>query len=308
MTGLKFVYTHTWCLPVFWENAGRWVLRICYVKYSVLRVHVLGVRILLQYSEATELTVVYRPFLPKSNIMSKNVEGIMMTGRERTAAAKATTRVITNLRPLHRISGLLAILCLLTLPLKIKCEPIAAMDQAIGQWLVKLSPCSSWFTPNKQLIFPPRGLYDEKESSALARRSSLDCRLSLFRNGTFCMAPMDDATPLSPIHGSWQVLSNPYCATDRYYDNVRMKSYRRCQKSNEGATLQQGQFQLHAKMWGRYESYTGIRRRLSRIPLPRMNHGTVVWKNDDVEESPWKTRRVCATFTAKRCQQLGLYR
>jgi hypothetical protein len=236
----------------------------------------------------------------------------MMAGTSTALARTTSRRVIICLRRFNRISCLLALLCVLTLPLKTKCEPVAAMDQAIGLWLVKLSPCSTWFTPNKMLIFPPRHPYDEKESKMLVQRSSLNCRLSLFRNGTFCMAPMDDdrptaaATSLSPIHGSWQVLSNPYCATDRYYDNVRLTSYRRCQKSKHDervVTMQQGQFQLQAKMWGRYESYTGIRRRLSRIPLPRMNHGTVVWKTDEVDDSPWKTRRVCATFTATRCRQ-----
>jgi hypothetical protein len=96
------------------------------------------------------------------------------------------------------------------------------------------------------------------------------CNLKVFRNGTFALEPTNEALSLAtavggrssvacleklssaskddtmhhsdgknealaflPIRGRWNVLSNPYCATDRFYDDLHLSSYPRAQKRIE---------------------------------------------------------------------------
>ena len=204
-----------------------------------------------------------------------------------------TTKGSPSPRTLARLPCLLNMICLLIAISRTACEPISAMNQAIGQWHVELS-ASQWFGGTNHLVFPPRQIYDEKDP-AIKTRGSMHCHLSLFPNSTFCLSPLQE--DLADIQGKWKVQSNPYCPTDRYYDNIVLESYRRTQKNESGDILQQGNFRLHAKLWGRYESYQVIRRKFKRIP--RMSHGTIIWAKEGVK-IPCRARRVCSTFTAKR--------
>jgi len=236
-------------------------------------------------------------------VLFRSVDLSSATGTMASGGMKHTKATPTCCLPSHRsltkIPSLLTILCVLMGLATISCEPIDAINQAIGQWKVKLS-CSTCFGDSNTLIFPPRKLYDEKDPANTKRSSSMDCQLSLYPNGTFCLSPSD--TNRFYLKGEWKVQRNPYCPTDRYYDKVVLDSYRRTQKNERGEIMQVGQFHLHAQLWGRYESFTGIRRLFGQRPIPRMNHGTMLWIIDEVTKNPWKSRRVCATFSAQRCQ------
>jgi hypothetical protein len=89
---------------------------------------------------------------------------------------------------------------------------------------------------------------------------SFDCQLNLFSDGTFAMKPRDEKSwtrlagtstnilgsinqggsepvttesnqtpPYLVVHGRWKVHSNPYCVTDRSYDEVSLTSVPRVQ-------------------------------------------------------------------------------
>ena len=63
----------------------------------------------------------------------------------------------------------------------------------------------------------------------------IPCRLSLYANGTFGMTDHHDSKIQSPsssllIRGKWKLQTNPYCVTDRFYDDIILESYPRVQK------------------------------------------------------------------------------
>jgi hypothetical protein len=85
------------------------------------------------------------------------------------------------------------------------------------------------------------------------RRRLLECTLSIHPNGTFHMQPSTDHVVVStadddsvslygnhatnsnsnsilPMRGRWSLETNPYCVTDRFYNDVVLKPYKRVQK------------------------------------------------------------------------------
>ena len=166
------------------------------------------------------------------------------------------------------------------------------------------------------------------------RRLTLACRLSVYPNGTFVLQPkqQDDvvsllesssSTPESlvssssqhhhqrqerlTIHGTWNILSNPYCATDRFYDQVHFHSYPRVQKlvhvtqylpfqqkrkndpgrmvETDEEILNRIQLHLHCRLYGHFAKLSRPSwRRSSRTQPPhsketraiRLTHGTIL--------------------------------
>jgi hypothetical protein len=111
---------------------------------------------------------------------------------------------------------------------------------------------------------------------------SFDCQLNLFSNGTFALQPRDEKywtrlllagsdggssgsqshttqhpplpTPTPPhtrpylaIHGRWKVHSNPYCVTDRSYDEVSLVSKPRVQTRSVAPTNKNTKTAKHTK-------------------------------------------------------------
>ena len=204
-----------------------------------------------------------------------------------------TTKGARTHRTLAMSSRFLTMICVWIAITRTACEPISAMNQAIGHWHVELS-ASRWFGGSNHRVFPPRQIHDENDP-AIKIPHSIHCHLNLFPNSTFCLSPLKGE--LTNIQGIWKVQSNPYCPTDRYYDKIVLESYRRTQKNDSGSILQHGHFRLHAKLWGRYEGSQVVRRKFKRVP--RMSHGTITWAKEGGER-PYQSRRICTTFTAKR--------
>ena len=111
-------------------------------------------------------------------------------------------------------------------------------------------------------------------------------------------------TGVLDLRGSWNVLANPYCVTDRLYDQVSLTSYPRqkigTRKGNrttaatatEESVLRTIHLTMNCRMWGRHN-------RQSRQRY-RMTHGTLVCRKHDV---PWWKqlhRPVLASFSAVR--------
>lgn len=172
-------------------------------------------------------------------------------------------------------------------------------------------------------------------------RKSIDCTLSLASDGTFVLTPKyvetvdpDDNSStntkedyettnhdliiktnerneearngLLDIRGSWNVLANPYCVTDRLYDQVSLQSYPRQKMATEQGqgnndnteekVLETFQLALNCRMWGRHNRQNDER----RTQRYRMTHGALVCKDHDV---PWWKqfcRPVVGSFSAVR--------
>jgi hypothetical protein len=133
-------------------------------------------------------------------------------------------------------------------------------ELSIGVWNVTMKCRRSSFTSE---VFPPRVSREETDPTLSRRQQrrlwlpswgadksqSFDCQLSLFSNGTFALQPRDEKSwtrlagtniltlndepshplPYLAVHGRWKVHNNPYCVTDRSYDEVTLASNPRVQ-------------------------------------------------------------------------------
>ena len=169
---------------------------------------------------------------------------------------------------------------------------LTARELALGDWnlMIKTTRRSIDGEPIARAMFP--------YSSMTKRR--LNCRLSLFPNGNFTLVL--EGKNVMPINGRWELGRNPYCPTDRFYDDLLLESYPRARKrTDDGQVLQRVGFQFKCRIYGRY---CGHERRLGRI-----NHGMLLRK-DHLADVPntlvgwWKQRPVIASFTGRPVEVL----
>lgn len=122
---------------------------------------------------------------------------------------------------------------------------IESEDLWMGDWEARIRCSPSWFDSE---LFPPPQQEVQKRQDCKSkpsetirrpfrisehRRRTFPCRLSLYPNGTFTLVPTGDGLQLSSSHlnvnGRWTLLKNPYCVTDRFYDEIRLDAYPRIQ-------------------------------------------------------------------------------
>jgi hypothetical protein len=135
--------------------------------------------------------------------------------------------------------------------------------------------------------------------------SSLYCSLSMCPDGTFVLKPKVVGRHAEQgrlvMRGHWDVLANPYCITDRFYDQLQLKSLPRAAlvSTEAGSRQAYGSVDLSCRVWGRHVRSKMLGRRAW------MTHGTLLWKDDGLTsvKSPARTRRVLASFSAKRTQR-----
>lgn len=191
-------------------------------------------------------------------------------------------------------------LCITTIAAFTQAKVWNAQELAIGQWDVTLK--GGW-------LFDASSIFPRQSSRTVGKLpvkrrpwgSSLDCSLSLCQDGTFVLAPKlgNDHSPLSLrrllVRGQWNILSNPYCITDRYYDELKLSSYPRATiiTPYQKKFFKSGTLDIYCRVWGRYAKSKTIGRK------GWMTHGSLVWK-DGYGKSPWHPRRVVASFSAKR--------
>jgi len=209
---------------------------------------------------------------------------------------------------------------------------IDGYEQVVQNWDV----CLNCRDGEANILFPlskesmEKGVKTESDSSSskigLWRRKSLKCHLALFPNGTFSLKPKDRmamdlsddeqavSCPYMPLRGEWSLRPNPYCITDRHFDELELESYPRVQKrvckiqsDQEGTVeqlMQEVRIKLACHVSGRYG--TAAIRNVCGYPhgkrMGRLTRGTLLW---NVIESPleklpwWKRRRVQATFSGR---------
>lgn len=224
-----------------------------------------------------------------------------------------------------------------------------ASETCVGDWDLNLKCGKKFFS---SILFPSLRLDGVDANKPLSRPHTIfglsqdfPCRLSIFPNGTFALRPSarcppsrslnmqqdhsqtDNNNNILLLRGRWQVEANPYCVTDRFHDNLHLKSYpRRLVKKTGGRkkrdperdTLlwQKGvSLSLHCRICGRYAT-PGIWKRTALLPSKRtrnketrarMTHGLLLWGKNDGEVPPRRTQRqrdnksiVGASFRGKR--------
>lgn len=200
---------------------------------------------------------------------------------------------------------------------------IDAYEQAMQDWDISLN-CGSW-NQGPSLLFPlSKSAVDARipdtrtNKRGFWRKNSVKCKLSMFTNGTFSLAPSDDygTPPVLPLRGKWILRPNPYCITDRHFDELELAAYPRVQKKVttkklannasqvEEQVLQEIRVKLYCHISGRYG--TSAIRNLCRYRdgkiMGRISRGSLLW--DTVHSFPkelpwWRKRRIGATFQGR---------
>jgi len=199
---------------------------------------------------------------------------------------------------------------------------IDSQDLLIGDWNTTLRCTRSWFEAE---LFPPRILVSSGSPSAKLKEQirrwewprKFQCKLSLYPNGTFGLEPSieatvsDDTKPqqLLPVHGRWTLDPNPYCVTDRFYDQVVLDLYPRAQKKVVGGreeVLQTVSMQIQCRLSGHFSAgkLRCLRDRSPFYARGKLSHGVLVLDRhtqDEGDRRRGKRRpRIAASFTAKR--------
>lgn len=163
-------------------------------------------------------------------------------------------------------------------------------------------------------------------------RRRMECNLFLDDDGTFTLMPpllhpsiqsfQDQEVKRQPLRGYWHLKPNPYCVTDRQYDELILESIPKvrvfengslndAEKGKEKDEYHSGAekitIEMSCNVWGRFGS-NAIRRLMGRPTgksAGRLTHGKlsiVKVTSDSLDESTCvgKIRRVlCATFRAR---------
>ena len=159
----------------------------------------------------------------------------------------------------------------------------------------------------------------ENQKQRMKRR--LNCELLLDDDGTFVLNPPSDLgnnesrsevseTSYLPLRGHWMLKANPYCVTDRHYDELTLVSDSKVRYGGDERNKEKITMELHCKVWGRFSS-NSIRYLLKHArgkDAGRLTHGTLSIRKemfndklDNDSSSPIlkSARVVCATFNAK---------
>ncbi len=208
------------------------------------------------------------------------------------------------------------------------------LEHVVGSWNVNLSQRSEKLF--NSIVFPPQScsaLLNEQSIQTTVRprgrrRRALNCELILEPNGKFILNPPSNSENIFerndgviskasrlPLKGYWKLKPNPYCVTDRQYDELLLVSNPKTrfnENENDGGSRYHKErviLEMQCKVWGRFGSNTI--RSLMKLPRARdagrLSHGTVSIRKDELvyENSTSKSqlqtsrRVVCATFNAK---------
>ena len=194
---------------------------------------------------------------------------------------------------------------------------IDSQDLLIGEWDARIRcPESSFATE----LFPPRRTVSAKTVQRKQRKwerpRSFHCRLLLYPNGTFGLEPTgsgwmaaNEKSQILAVRGRWTLDRNPYCVTDRFYDQVVLKSYPRVQKKvvdGREEVLQTVKMQIQCRLSGHFSP--------GRLPFFRnrkhpcyargkLSHAVLVLDRQMAKEDYHMKRRrpkVGASFAARR--------
>ena len=196
---------------------------------------------------------------------------------------------------------------------------IDSLELLVGDWNTTIRCGSLRFASE---LFPPRvSLTDEAVPHARIgweRPRKFHCNLSLYPNGTFGLYPhetideiasagADDGQSLL-VRGRWILHPNPYCVTDRFYDQVVLHSYPRIKKKvvdgREEEILQSLRLDIQCRLTGHFSHgrLLPVWGRLPRVfARAKLSHGVVVLNQEFSNQETSRARpRIAATFAATR--------
>jgi len=196
---------------------------------------------------------------------------------------------------------------------------IDSQDLLVGNWNTTIRCSKSWFASE---LFPPCA---SRDAVPLARKRwerarEFQCSLSLYPNGTFGLQPIDDEEGSTarrlPVHGRWSLDPNPYCVTDRFYDQVVLQAYPRIQKKvvdGREEIMQKLSVDVQCRLTGHFSHGRRLRAFWGRgdgaagdPPFARgkLSHGVIVLNREqnapDQQTSGAHHRKIAATFAAQR--------
>mmetsp|Transcript_2069 Transcript_2069/g.4933 ORF Transcript_2069/g.4933 Transcript_2069/m.4933 type:complete len:255 (-) Transcript_2069:1816-2580(-) len=191
---------------------------------------------------------------------------------------------------------------------------LSAYDQAYGRWRATLRKgfFRRHWSNNEgdlQLLFPANN-NSTAQAADLARQpvSSVTCDLSLERNGRFCLA-LSGSTAAHPLRGEYYLTPNPYCVTDRWYDELLLESSPRMRRLyfDDCTIVERATVQIRCRITGRYGS--GSVRAIMGLEhgrcRGRMTHGAMLMRKErevhrvsgETKKAPTE-RKVIGTFSA----------
>lgn len=211
-----------------------------------------------------------------------------------------------------------------------------AYEQAIGQWDLTLIR-----KERKELmdsiLFPPiisstaTNVTRNVSTENNIKKNKLDCKLCLEKDGSFTLSLltknhqkdslMDSPRTNMPLQGIWKLQPNPYCVTDRQYDELCLISNPRIKRAvhrHTSVSQTTAVIEMRCKIWGRYgtRSIRNIMRHGHGRSKGRITHGTILLirsnnSNDDDEDEQfflkstkqyipkWRRRIICGKFCGK---------
>ena len=273
----------------------------------------------------------------RSSFVSLGVQYFKMLSVSRTNPSLSHRHERIWYLPVYLLISILLVSCC--------CGPTLAVDTdlALGEWKMQLK------SHQLDAIFPilSQSLQSDASKQSVGSRRmkrallslwpprTCECHLSVFSNGTFALegpSLMNNRPPkrehlpvrsdnLEPrrrlsVHGRWFAPNNPYCATDRFYQSIRLESFPRQQRllepgisqqsnGNTAATttlLQRHQLILHGRLVGQFQ------RRNHSQAVGRMTHGKIVQENllpPSHSTSGW-LQPVVASFVAQQITPLSV--
>ena len=207
---------------------------------------------------------------------------------------------------------------------------LSAFEMAIGKWEVTIHSrdLEEWFD---SILFPPDPKMAISTGPPRPPRMTagpMKCSLVIDADGTFTLIPPQGnpvAPKSEPLHkdictessphsqrqsarGEWFLRQNPYCVTDRQYDELHLVTYPRV-KQIKSIQEQYAFFDIRCKLWGRYgmKSVRKILRLGHGRSMGRLTHGTVLLirresrcdldlRNTRYHIPFWRKRIICGTF------------
>lgn len=194
----------------------------------------------------------------------------------------------------------------------------------VGDWRLSLG-CKSPSIVSE--LFPPRRTVEPLQQTKPCLPPNIlnsDCQLSIYPNGTFAILPSRlpqtfgslGAAPCSQedefehntllaMRGRWQLRKNPYCVTDRSFDDLTLLSFERVQRNTRtDDILQRVQLELHCQLRGRH-TRGGLWRRLTgdqRYHRGRLTRGVILLRqvNNSTTWSRWMGHKTIGSFRALR--------
>lgn len=184
---------------------------------------------------------------------------------------------------------------------------LESTELLFGEWDTKIRCTPECF----EALFPLRTstsktpLRPQKNSWGLLQLPrSFPCKLSIHPNGTFGLEPnlcpheklmhstSFGSDNILPIRGRWRLETNPYCSTDRFFDQLTFTSYPRVQKRVVGdmeATLQSIHLEFKCRLVGHFSAGRLRFNDRNNLARGRLTHGSLQFKYDN--EKMQQTKR-----------------